>query len=1032
MISLFRFLEDKKLPVLIGFFALVLFGGYALKDLPVDAVPDITNVQVMINSRTGALDPEQLEKSVTKPIETEMSGIPQLVEIRSISKYGLSQVNLIFADGTDLAQTRNVVAQRLQKMTSILPNGVTTEMAPPTTGLGEVFMYTVDYVPPTDGTALSEKDQLIYLRTLQEQVVRPELKKIPGVAEVDTGGGYNKEIHINIDTKKMQERGLRLEQVYEKLNTIGENFGGGYLEIANQQILVKTSSPAESISFLSKVPLKVNYNGGYTVLSDIAKIELGKPLRIGAATAGGKEVILGTVLMNVGANSKEVTRAVEQRLPLIALPKDVHLTTKYSRSYLVYATIKTVAKNLLEGAALVIFILLIFLGRFSVALTVALAIPLSMFIAVLSMREFHITANLMSLGAVDFGLLVDGAVVMIDNILRGSQKAGESWLESCRQVARPILLGITVIILVYLPIFALEGTEGKLFHPMAVTVISALIGSMIVALGLMPILGSYLVKSAKGAIPKETRVFAKISKGYDFLLRNLLKNSWAIPAYIGVLGVITIVVFLNTGSEFVPQLSEKDLVFGIARDSKISLSESIREQKEVEKIISEVPEVELVFSRLGTPDSATDPMGVNFADTFVILKKDFAGRSEHELTPILLKKIRDLQPTSEVSATQPIEMRFNEMLEGSRADVSLRFYGPDLQELLKYVNTSIAELEQMPAIREVQVDALTALRTSPALDVHLDFEKMVDHNVSLQTANLTLRSFMAGEPLGYYHDGVWRYPILLRVSEDQRMDVNSLEKLPVSTTDGGQVHLSEIANLKLQDQVTTIARSFGQRYGAVSIFLKGTDVAGFVKEAKAKLKEKLQLSSEYKMEWGGQFKNLERARGRLMFIVPLTLLAIFILIFLNFNSIAVSILIISAVPFAVSGGWLGLYLTGTNFSVSAAVGFIALMGISTLNCMVLIEFVLHLIDEGKSVADAVFEGTSSRLRPVLMTACVAAFGFLPMVFSHGVGAEVQRPLATVVVGGVITSTISTLFIIPFFMIRLRRFFNSKSGNSDQN
>jgi cobalt-zinc-cadmium resistance protein CzcA len=1034
MKTYFELLLRKKLHAVLIFSLLVLAGIYSLIHLSVDAVPDITNVQVMINSRTGALDPEQIEKSVTRIIETEMSGLPRLSEIRSLSKYGLSQVNLIFEDGTDLAASRNLITQRLQKLNTLLPREVTSEMAPPTTGLGEVFMYTVEYTADAPVTGMTEKDQLIYLRTIQEQIIRPELKKIPGIAEVDTGGGYTKEIHVNLDPVKMSRHGLRLEQVHEKLNTIGESFGGGYLEVENQQILVKTSSPAESRNFLANLPLKLNYSGGYVKLSDVATIDLGKPLRIGAATAGGKEVVLGTILMNVGSNAKEVTAAVEAKIPEIPLPAHVQINAQYSRGYLVMATLKTVAKNLLEGALLVVLILLIFIGRFSVAFVVAMAIPLSMCLAMLSMREFHITANLMSLGALDFGLLVDGAVVMIDNILRRTKSRDEfkesDLLQACREVSRPILLGISVIVLVYLPIFALEGTEGKLFHPMAVTVISALLGSMLVALVLMPIFGHYLARFAKPKTSQNTVFFAKVAKGYHALLQGVLKNSWALPAYVVVVAVVTVLVFLNTGSQFVPQLSEKDLVFGLARDSKVSLSQSIREQKEVELALAKLPEVEKVFSRLGTPESATDPMGVNFADTFVILKKDFQGRSENELIPLIEKMLRDASPTTEISATQPIEMRFNEMLEGSRADVSLRFYGPDLNYLLDKVNLTIEELKQMPEIREVQVDALTALRKSPALDVRLDFGKMVNQNVSLQTANLTLRSLMAGEPVGFYHEGLWRYPIVMRLSEGLRGNVESLETLPVSTMDGGQVRLKDIATLKIEDQVTTIARSFGQRYGAISIFLKGTDVAGFVKHAKERLASKLQLKAEYRMEWGGQFKNLERARTRLLFIVPLTLLAIFLLIYLNFNSMAVSALILSAIPFAVSGGWLALWVAGIDFSVSAAIGFIALMGISILNCMVLMEFILHLLSEGKTVLEAVMEGTESRLRPVLMTACVAAFGFLPMVFSHGVGAEVQRPLATVVVGGVITSTISTLFVIPFVMLRLQKFF--KTRNNDQN
>ncbi|MBY0315602.1 MAG: CusA/CzcA family heavy metal efflux RND transporter [Bdellovibrionales bacterium] len=1017
MKTFFETLLRRRLQVFFFFGLLVALGIYLLRHLPVDAVPDITNVQVMINSKTGSLDPEQIEKTVTLAIEIEMAGLPGLQEIRSISKYGLSQVNLIFEDGTDLHQARVLTSQRMQKLSSVLPRGVTSEMAPPTTGLGEVYMYVLKSKP---NSPKSFNERLIALKMFQDKVVRPELKKIPGVGDIDTNGGYDREVHLKLDPQKMQNYGIRIDQIAERINTLGENFGGSYIERNKTQIIVKTSSPVDSLEALKRIPLRIGFAGKDILLSDVAEVSFGKPLRVGAATAFGDEVVLGTVLMNVGANSKAVAEGVDEKIKTIALPEDIELHTVYSRSYLVNQTIKTVFKNLSEGAVLVILVLLIFLGRIPVALLVAMAIPLSMVFAAISMREFGVTANLMSLGALDFGLLVDGSVVFVENILRRIQGSKDNLKEkviaASVEVSRPVFLGLVIIVLVYVPIFALEGTEGKLFYPMALTVISALIGSLVVAFILMPVLGYSLVQRFSFKESKETRIFAWASSFYKKTLGEILKKPALLPAIAVFIFGIAVIGFFKTGSEFVPQLSEGDLVLGIARDSKISLTQAIEEQKEVENVIAQFPEVEHVFSRIGTPESATDPMGVHLADTFIILKKGFSGRQPDELISDLEKSIHERFPSSEISPTQPIEMRFNEMLEGSRADISLRFYGPDLKQLLQYVEKSVEIFSQMPEIREVHLDALTALKESPAMDVKLDFKKMSDANVSLESANVNLRSFMAGEPLGFFTDGIWRYPILLRLADDYREDPQAIEKLPISTMDGGTIPLKSIAQIQIEDRVTTIARSFGQRYGAVSIFLKGTDISGVVAKAKDQLNEKLKVTSEYRMEWGGQFKNLERARQRLMIIIPFTLLIIFLLIWNNFRSLPVTFIILSAVPFAVSGGWIALWIAQIDFSVSAAVGFIALMGIAVLNSMVLIEFILHLA-ESKPMDEAVSEGAFARLRPVLMTALVAAFGFLPMVFGHGIGSEVQKPLATVVVGGIFTATLSTLFVVPYLVKR---------------
>lgn len=1014
----YEFVLKNRISVFIVFILLIGSGFYSTIHLPVDAVPDITNVQVMINTLTGPLEPDQIEKSVTKIIETEMSGLENLEEIRSISKFGLSQVNLIFKDGTDLYHSRNLVSQRLQKLPSLMPIGIIPELAPPTTGLGEVFMYVLKKKNQTHSPSAQD---LIDLRIVQEQIVRPQLKKIQGVAEIDTNGGYPKEIHINLNPTKMRASGVRIEQLRDQLSTIGENFGGGYFENKNEQIIVKTAATIQTIEQLQNLPIKLNYSGRLIRLSEIADVSVGKPLRVGAATFAGEEVVLGTALMAVGANSRQVALDLEKAVDSLTLPEDVTLQIVYSRSYLVGATIKTVIKNLLEGAALVIFILLLFLGRASIAFMVALAIPISMLMATLLMGPLHVTANLMSLGAIDFGLLVDGSVVMVENILRRWRASTTSLertiLEACSEVSQPVLIGIGIIALVYVPILGLQGTEGKLFRPMALTAILALSASLIVAILLMPLLSFFILRNQKDSTQTETLLFQKISKSYSLYLAHALQKKWLIPISALLTFFVGIGIFFNLGSEFVPQLNEQDLVIGVIRDAKISLTESIEQQKEVEKIIRQFPEVEHVFSRLGTPESATDPMGPNFADTFIILKKEMLKKkSQQDILNSILASLKQKFPEVDLSPTQPIEMRFNEMLEGSRADVSLRFYGPDLQLLMQYVEQAMAALETLPEISEVQVDALTALRLSPALNIELDPNKLTEFNISLPSAQLAINSLMAGERVGSLQDALWRYPIIIKLDEPFRSSAEQIQNLLISTQDGGEVRLSQIAHIENTTRVTTIARSFGERYGAVSIFLKGTDVEGFAQKAKKIISQKIQLLPQFRMEWGGQFKNLQRARLRLAVIIPLVFLTILFLIFSHFQNVRYTALALSGIPFSVSGGLISLWLFGIDLSVSAIIGFIALMGISILNCMVLVEFIVESRHQFDSSLKTVLHSCQSRLRPVMMTALVAAFGFLPMVFSSGMGSEVQRPLAVVVVGGIITATLSTLFVVPYFYL----------------
>ncbi len=1020
-----------------------LWGLISLSSLPIDAVPDITNVQVMINAKTGALDPEKIEKTVTAVVETEMSGLPNLQDVRSISKYGLSQVILVFNDGTDLYFVRSQVAQRLQNLKDLLPDGITPELAPVTTGLGEVVMYTVDAKPNTELAKKPEAERLLYLRTIQDFVIRPQIKRVSGVAEIDSSGGFRKEIHINADITAMEKYGVTFDDLNKKLQTIGDSYGGGYIQTEGKQIIIRTTSQLADIKIIEKIPIKIDVRGSSIPLSAVAKVREDHTQRVGAATHNGHEAVLGTALMYIGANSREVSLDVVAALEKVQLPDDVSTEVVYSRSFLVNQTIKTVAKSLAEGAALVIAVLLLLLGNFRAAVLVALSIPISMLFAVTGMKFFGISANLMSLGAIDFGLLVDGSVVMIENLLRRFEEHKnpqsltimqkmELVKDSALEVAKPVVLGLFIIMVVYVPILALDGIEGKMFHPMAMTVLMALGASLLVAFLLMPVLGFLLLRMPKNdEIHKEPIIFRFISKYYKPTLLFGIQKRAAVVSSTLVFAILCGFLFTRLGSDFIPKLDEGDMIIGLVRDTGIGIDESVRVQTKADKIIKDFAEVETVFSRMGTPESATDPMGVNFADTFLILQKDHKlwpkvtqadgsvrVRTKNELYQAITDRISKELPGHEYSPTQPIEMRFNEILEGSRADVALRIFGPDLNKLIEYIDKSKEIIGKIEGVDEAEMDALTALRKSPMMDISLNYEKMAQFGVSLSDANSTLQMAMGGIQVGNFYEIDRRFPIILHLSEELREDPKNIGNIPVGLADGGSIPLKSIASFNQSEQVTTIARSYLKRYAALSIFLKDRDVASFVDEAKQKIASELKLDPGYTLDWGGQFKNLEKARLRLLIIVPITLLVIFMILLKNFESIRLTLLVYSSIPFAVTGGILALFVRGISFSISAGIGFIALLGIAILNSMVLVDFINQQRLKGSAVKDAVLFGATVRLRPVIMTALVAGLGFLPMALNTGLGAEVQRPLATVVIGGLISSTLLTLVLLPSLYIWL--------------
>lgn len=1025
--SLIRFsLRNRKL-VLLGSGAVGLLGVLSLTRLPIDAVPDITNIQVVVNTKTRALDPEKIEALVTRPIENEMTGLPLLEEIRSISKYGLSQVTLVFKDGTDRYFARQQVSERLQNVRDVLPDGISPELAPVTTGLGEVFMYAVEADPDSAIGKLPEVEQLTELRTIQDYTIRPFLKRIAGVADVDSNGGYTKQIHINFFPDKLERVGISAEMLVSRLQTLGENFGGGYIQRNNEQIIVRTVPGIDNIEQLKEFPLGTNISGRPIRLSEVAEIRADHSLRVGAATRAGKETILGTVLMRVGANSREVAEESESALGSIALPAGVRVVSLYSRSYLVDATIRTVEKSLFEGAILVIGVLLLLLGHLRAALIVASAIPLSMLFAARGMEMFGISANLMSLGAIDFGLLVDGSVVLIENVLKrlqarkGSLNADEKLklIESAAsEVVGSVVFGLFLIMLVYIPVLSLEGIEGKMFRPMASTVLLALAGSLLIAVFVMPVLAYLFIPVPKRASDEsvhETRLFRYATRLYLPLLHfSLQKRSATIGIALGT-SVVAGGLLLFMGADFVPQLDEGDLVVTLARSPSEGIDHSVAVQRTVEDRIEEFPEVERVFSRLGTPESATDPMGVNLADTFIILKKD-RSQWKHPNKDALFEGIRKslevLKEEQEISATQPIEMRFNEILEGSRADVTLRILGPNLDTLLNLLGEAQKILEPIPGLESAEMDALTALKKSPMLDIVHDYPSITRYGLTVENVNRLVELSMNGQEVGSYFENSLRFPVVVHLDESLREKAQVIENLPVGLTHGGTIPLSKLARFDQNDRVTTIARWWGERYAAISLNLKDRDVSSFVQEAQRSVANNLRLPQGYRLYWGGQFRNLSRAKLRLYVIVPLTILGVFFLLLRVLGSPLDTLLVFIAVPFSTVGGILLLFARGIPLSISAAVGFIALIGIALLNSIVLITVFRQLKQAGASAREAAEQGAMARFRPVLMTALVAGLGFAPMALNSGIGAEVQRPLATVVIGGLITSTVLTLVLLP--------------------
>lgn len=1028
-------------PIVLGATVMLCIAGlFSATKLPVDAVPDITNVQSMVITKTGALDPQKVESTVTYIIETELQGIPKVEEIRSISKYGLSLITIVFEEDANIYLARQQISERLNQVQDSLPPGIVPELAPLSTGLGEVFFYVVEAKPGSEIAKKSQKERLIYLRTVQDYTIKRQLKGVKGVADVDTFGGYPKEIHINIDTKKLDQNGLTIEQVATRLNTIGENYGGGYIQRDGKQIVIRTLGRVIDLETIRKVPVKRSFFGSPIKLGEICEVTFHHPQPLGGATYRGEEAVIGMPMMLAGANSRNVAAAIGEAFKELDLPKDVQVRPLYSRDYLVNATVKTVFKNLAEGAGFVVIVLLMILGNVRAAILVSLAIPISMLIAVIGMNYFNVSGNLMSLGAIDFGLLVDGSVVMFENMIRRMEE--HDWtlpleghrkrnmiLESTLEVLKPIITALLIIMGVFIPLFALEGVEGKMFRPMAQTVLLAMAASLVLAIVLMPVLG-YLFFKLKvkpghhDASHHTPFILRYILKGYEPLLTFALNRPWPIIIPTLVLTVLSVGLFFRMGGDFIPQLNEGDMVINFARPVYTGYDKVLAMQKKTDDIIASFPEVKEVFSRFGTPQSATDPAGVFFSDTFIILEKDISkwrkknGKTitKEILYNEIVEKINADKSIGEqeASKTQPIEMRFNEMLEGSRADVTMRVYGLDLDKLFEISTQGKAIIEKLQGVESVGSDPIIALSKSPVLDIELNYNAISYYGLDLQDVNKIVEMAMSGHKIGNLYEGAYRYPIMTRLDPKLRNDVNQIRSIPVGLDAGGSVPLYKVANIQEREQVSTIARSQGRRYAALSINLRGIDVETFVKNAQAAINKELKLPEFYQITWGGQFKNLQRAKARLAIIVPITLAAIFLLLIRYFGSHKQSLLVFMGIPTAIVGGVLTLNVVGMNFSISAGVGFIALMGIAILNSLVLVSHYDELLEKhpDESVKKLVLEGTLDRFRPVVITTLVAGLGFLPMAINSGLGSEVQKPLASVVIGGLIIATMLTALLLP--------------------
>ena len=1015
--------------VLLAVIGMAAVGIFNYQKLPIDAVPDITNVQVQINTQASGYSPLETEQRVTFPIETVMAGLPGLEQTRSLSRYGLSQVTVIFKDGTDIYFARQLVNERIQEARDKLPPGIAPAMGPISTGLGEIYLWTVeakDGATKADGSPYTATD----LREIQDWIIKPQLRNVPGVTEINSIGGYAKEYQISPIPERLASHGVTLQDIVTALDRNNGNVGAGYIEKRGEQYLIRAPGQVKTLEDIGNVIL--SSAGSVPIrVRDVAEVGLGRELRTGAATDNGREVVLGTVFMLIGQNSRTVSQAVDKKMLEInrSLPAGVHAVTVYDRTVLVDKAISTVKKNLLEGAILVIVILFLFLGNIRAAVITATVIPLSMLFTFTGMVTYKVSANLMSLGALDFGIIIDGAVVIVENCVRRlahaqahygrpltrAERFHEVFLAS-KESRRALLFGQLIIIVVYLPIFALTGVEGKMFHPMAFTVVAALVGAMILSVTFIPAAVALFIGDRVDE--KENFLMVQAKRWYAPLLERVMSAKAVVLTAAGVAVVLCGLIATRMGSEFVPSLNEGDFAIQALRIPGTSLTQSVAMQKQLEATLKErFPEIDRVFARTGTAEIASDPMPPNISDGYIMLKPQSEWPEPRKTRDELLAAVQEVVgkiPGNNYEFSQPIQLRFNELISGVRSDVAVKIFGDDMDVLNKTAEEVSGMLQKIPGASEVKVEQTTGL---PMLTINIDRQKAARYGLNVGDVQEAVATAIGGREAGTLFEGDRRFDILVRLPESLRNDIDGMRRLPIPLPRGSAdsrtnfIQLAEVASFELAPGPNQVSRENGKRRIVVSANVRGRDVGSFVADAEAGLAQ-VKIPAGYWTSWGGTFENLQSATARLQIVVPVSLLLVFVLLFAMFGNAKDGLLVFTGIPFALTGGILALWLRDIPMSISAAVGFIALSGVAVLNGLVMVSYIRSLREEGMPLDTAIREGALTRLRPVLMTALVASLGFIPMAIATGTGAEVQRPLATVVIGGILSSTLLTLLVLP--------------------
>ncbi|GLR70070.1 efflux RND transporter permease subunit [Agaribacter marinus] len=1021
--SIIRTAIDRRGIFLMLSFLVIGFGLFSYQKLPIDAVPDITNVQVQINTQATGYSPLETEQRITFLVENALAGLPNLDYTRSLSRYGLSQVTAVFEEGTDLYFARNLINERIGIIKSQLPEGIEPEMGPIATGLGEIYMYTLSAEPGTLTTDGRDFDAMA-LREMHDWVVKPQLALVKGITEVNAIGGFTKQYHVNPDPQRMLNYGVSTDDLLRALARNNANQGAGYIERNGQQILVRSQAQLATIEDIGNVVVSLTNQSPVTV-NDIAEVAIGKELRTGAATREGKETVLGTAMMLIGENSRTVALAVADKVDEIqaSLPEGVIIETVYDRTALVDKAINTVRKNLVEGALLVIVVLFLLLGNIRAAIITAAVIPLAMLATITGMVQTGVSANLMSLGALDFGLIVDGAVIIVENCVRRLSEAQrrtgamlpikerlEVVYEATNEVIRPSLFGVMIITIVYIPIFSLTGVEGKMFHPMAATVILALLAAMVFSITIVPAAVAMFMSGKVSE--KESPIIVGAKSVYRPVLLWALKLRWLVIGLATLLVIVSVWLSMRLGSEFIPQLDEGDIALHAMRVPGTGIEQAVDMQKRLEDVILQYPQVSTVFAKTGTAEVATDAMPPNVTDTFVMLKPidqwpdptlskaEFVEQMERELQSV---------PGNNYEFTQPIQMRFNELISGVRADLGIKIYGDDLDKLRDSAGDILAVLQDIPGAADARVEQVDEI---PIFTVNPKPYALARYNLDVTDLQIWLSASIRGKEAGLIFEGDRRFEMVVRYSEDIRNNLDTLGSIAIMTGTGDYVPIAEVATLEYASIPSQISRENAKRRIVVTANVRERDLGSFVTEAKMQIAENVALPSGYWVDYGGTFEQLESASQRLSLVVPATLFLILALLVIAFGSVKDALIIFTGVPLALTGGVFALWVRDMPLSISAGVGFIALSGIAVLNGLVMLSFIRQRLEETGELINAIVDGALTRLRPVLMTALVASLGFVPMALNVGTGAEVQRPLATVVIGGIISSTLLTLIVLP--------------------